>query len=154
MEDLQITELMLSAGDHRVLFACTETWRMVQDNVFAPFEHFLIDGSRELFLLRLNRKERVWFVLFFLCTPEKPYHACLLPAPEDGQMRLVMAEPGQIMPNHLHCLSRMSTLEAVLSLSGNLFFEYCSGMSSIIPVSVSFSTSLPAMTCSGKPEVG
>ena len=73
MADSHILEVTIASDDHRMLSANAEAWWLVQNDVFVPFESFLTDESRRVFLPRLETGDSSWFLVSFAKEPSTAY---------------------------------------------------------------------------------
>ena len=73
MADSHILEVTIASDDHRMLSANAEAWWLVQNDVFVPFESFLTDESRRVFLHRLEKGDSSWFLVSFAKEPSAAY---------------------------------------------------------------------------------
>ena len=128
MLNTHIMELLIARNDHRVLSANAEAWSLVNNNIFLPMEHFLSQDSREAFCARLSRGQDGWFPVFFQSAPDHPY-LMRIEHPGEGDdasrmIRLVLIQSDQVISEFLLLNAQLSTMEAMLSLSEDVFFEY------------------------------
>ncbi len=140
----RILEIQISAADHRVVTANAEAWKLVEDNVFFPIEKYLTDESTELFHRKLAERDSGWFSLRFRADPEVMYLGCFSASPEgeapeseapEGEaagreesatpvLHIRLVRPDQIMPEYLRADREAGSLASMLSLTGDVFFDY------------------------------
>ena len=84
MADSRILEVMIATDDHRMLSANAEAWWLVQNDVFVPFESFLTQESRQVFLEHLDASDTSWFLTFFSNEPDLAYLTKIEPALSSG----------------------------------------------------------------------
>ncbi len=128
MADSHILEVMIAMVDHRMLSANAEAWWLVQNDVFVPFESFLTEESRRVFLDHLDASDSSWFLAFFSREPETAYLARIEPAPAGSgsgvMFRVVLTRLDLLMEEHLRQNDTLASYDAMLSFHEDLYYEY------------------------------
>ena len=125
----QMLEILIAADDHRVLSASSDAWLLVDNSAFQPFEKFLTGDSQEAFSACFAREEGSWVPVRFIALPDKP---CLLrlervpgqEGPASDLFRVVIVRADLVIPEFQALLEEKNALEAMLSLSDDLYFIY------------------------------
>ena len=127
MADSRILEVMIASDDHRMLSANAEAWWLVQNDVFVPFESFLTEESKQVFLEHLNASDTAWFLTFFAREPEAAYLTRIEPdtnAPGNAMIRVVLTRLDLLMEEHLRQNDMLISYNTMLSFHDDLYFEY------------------------------
>lgn len=129
MADSRILEVMIASDDHRMLSANAEAWWLVQNDVFVPFESFLTEESKSVFLSHLNASDTSWFLACFSREPEIAYLTRVEPDSSRGgsaSIRVVLTRLDLLMEEHLRQNDTIISYDAMLSFHEDLYFEYMS----------------------------
>ena len=128
MADSRILEVMIATDDHRMLSANAEAWWLVQNDVFIPFETFLTEESKQLFLEHLSTSDTSWFLAFFSKEPGIAYLTRIEPESSScnsgATIRVVLTRLDLLMEEHLRQNDGLLSYEAMLSFHDDLYFEY------------------------------
>ena len=105
MADSRILEVMIATDDHRMLSANAEAWWLVQNDVFIPFETFLTEESKQLFLEHLSTSDTSWFLAFFSKEPGIAYLTRIEPESSScnsgATIRVVLTRLDILIEEHL-----------------------------------------------------
>ena len=127
MADSRILEVLIAADDHRMLSANAEAWWLVQNDVFVPFESFLTEKSKQLFLEHLSNSDTSWFLSFFSNEPETAYLTRIDPDESSGgnaTIRIVLTRLDILMEEHLRQNDALISYDEMLSFYDDLYYEY------------------------------
>ena len=127
MADSRILEVMIASDDHRMLSANAEAWWLVQNDVFVPFESFLTEESKQVFLAHLSASDTSWFLTYFANEPEAAYLTRIEPddaAVESAAIRVVLTRLDQLMEEHLRQNDALISYSEMLSFYDDLYYEY------------------------------
>ena len=136
MAESRILEVMIALDDHRMLSANAEAWWLVQNDVFVPFESFLTEESKQLFLAHLDASDTSWFLAFFSREPDIAYLTRVEPdlstRGSGAAIRVVLTRLDLLMEEHLRQNDTLASYDAMLSFHEDLYFEYLSGKDEIV----------------------
>ncbi len=125
----QMMEMLIAADDHRVLSAHADAWQLVDNSNFLPVEQFLTEESQAVFSARFSERYDGWFPVMFKAAPQRP---CLVRMEGEsggdgsapGIVRMMAIPADQILPDYLRLAERADAMDAMLSLSEDVYFEY------------------------------
>ena len=128
MADSRILEVLIASDDHRMLSANAEAWWLVQNDVFVPFESFLTEESKQVFLQHLEASDTEWFLAFFSREPGTAYLTRIEPDTSsqgtEPMIRVTLTRLDHLMEEHLRQNDSLDSYDTMLSFYDDLYYEY------------------------------